>query len=416
MIAFHYPPCDGSSGLQRTLAFTRYLDQYGWEPALLTVSAGAYEKISSSLLDAVPDGMPIKRALALDAARHLSLWNRYPTALAIPDRWVSWRYTGPRAALKLIRQFKPDAMWSTFPIATAHLVAASVARKTGLPWIADMRDPMVELDPYSGIEYPENQDIRESRLKIENDIMELAAKVVFCTDGSRSICLDRYGADCSSRFTVIPNGFDEDAFVRAESRARGPDSGKEPGFNIVHSGTVYPGSDRGPEALFEALRQLREDGELPRRFRLVLRASGHDDYLRNLIVRFDISTLVELAPPVPYESALVEMLESDALLVMQGHASNPAIPAKIYEYFRARKPILGLLHPAGDTAELLRSLDAGLLAPLDDAEKISNTLKELFHGVASGRCLSLAENELRRYSRQHQTRELARVLDSIATS
>src|SRR5690606_24322412 len=46
MIAFHYPPCGTSSGLQRTLAFTRYLNRYGWMPAVVTASPRAYEALS----------------------------------------------------------------------------------------------------------------------------------------------------------------------------------------------------------------------------------------------------------------------------------------------------------------------------------------------------------------------------------
>src|SRR5690554_1199351 len=140
MIAFHYPPCGTSSGLQRTLAFTRYLDRYGWEPALVTAAPRAYEAVSEAQTAAIPAHMPIRRAFALDAARHLSIGGRYPSRFAIPDRWSSWRYMGVRAALDLVRRFRPAAIWSTYPLATAHMIASVVAQRTGLPWVADMRD------------------------------------------------------------------------------------------------------------------------------------------------------------------------------------------------------------------------------------------------------------------------------------
>jgi hypothetical protein len=144
-----------------------------------------------------------------------------------------------------------------------------------------------------------------------------------------------------------------------------------------------------------------------------LRASGHEEYLGGLIRDFRLFETVELAPAVTYQAALEEMLNSDALLVIQGPSSNPAIPAKIYEYFRARKPILGLLHPDGDSAALMRSLDAGVVAPLDDPARISRALEELLKGDDSSRSLTISEDKLAEYSRERQTGDLVRLLDDL---
>ncbi len=416
MIAFHYPPCHGSSGLQRTLAFTRYLSQFGWDPAVLTVWPHAYEATSDSLIDAIPAGMPIRRVFALDTAKHLSLMGRYPSAFAVPDRWVSWRLLAVRAAMKLVHKFRPDVVWATYPIATAHMIGAAVARRSGLPWVADMRDPMVEYDPYTGMHFPKDEAVRESRLNIENDVIRLASRVVFCTEGARSICLDRYGAQHSDKYAVIPNGYDDASFRQVEEKCSQTVAKQGCGFVLLHSGTVYPDFDRGPAGLFKALSSLREEGELPDGFCLVLRASGHVKYLTGLINKFKIEDLVELAPSVTYQAALKEMLESDALLVIQGPSSNPAIPAKLYEYFRARKPILGLLHPEGDTAALLQSLGAGIVAPLDDPARIASALKSLFENVTEGRSLTISERDLPGFSRENQTGDLARLLDTLQTA
>ncbi|RLA51359.1 MAG: glycosyltransferase [Gammaproteobacteria bacterium] len=413
MIAYHYPPCHGSSGLQRTLAFTRYLTRYGWDPALLTVSVGAYEKTSNSLMNAVPADMPIERVMTLDIARHLSLSGRYPASLAVPDRWVSWRLAAIRKVNKLVNEFRPDAIWSTYPIATAHMIGSFVARKSGLPWVADMRDPMVEYDPYTDTHFPESERIRRSRLRIEKNVVEGASKIIFCTEGARSICLDRYGSHQSDNYHVVPNGYDDAAFVQAEHRLKRSRDVAQTGYKLLHSGTVYPDSDRGPEALFEAIHNLSERDVLPPGFRLTLRATGHDDYLERLIKKFKIDGLVELAPMVTYQLALDEMLNSDALLVIQGPSSNPAIPAKLYEYFRARKPILGLLHPEGDTSALLQSLNAGVVAPLDDPGRIAAAMQELLSCDKRDRSLTVSDRDLPKFSRETQTGDLARVLNSL---
>jgi glycosyltransferase involved in cell wall biosynthesis len=409
MIAFHYPPCGTSSGLQRTLAFTRYLPSYGWEPALVTASPRAYETVSDAQLSSIPADMPMSRALALDAMRHLSIGGHYPSFLALPDRYSSWRYAGVLSALRLVRRFKPDVIWSTYPIATAHAIASVVARRTGIPWIADMRDPMVEYDEVSGRHFPPDQRIRAARLRIEEDVVR-HAHVVFCTHGAKDICLRRYAQRHSVRCSVIENGYDEAAFAECDGRRSSQSRRASDGFRLLHSGTVYPGTDRGPEALLEALRQLENSQSLPQGFRLVMRAPGHEKYLRELIERANVSHLVELAPPLAYQSALAEMFDSDALLVLQGRTSNPAIPAKVYEYLRTRKPLLALVHPAGDTARLLRELDAAVLGPLDDAAAITGVLRDFLERIAAGTAPVIAPAALPRFSRELQTGELAEAL------
>lgn len=411
MIAFHYPPCHGSSGLQRTLAFTRYLGRHDWAPVVLSASSNAYESTSESLLDRIPSDVPVKRALALDAARQLAIRGRYPARFAIPDRWASWKYHGVRAAMRLVRKHKPDAIWSTYPIATAHHIAASVAEKSGLPWVADMRDPMVEIDPYTGLEFPEDPDIRRSRLRIESLVMQRSSRVVFCTAGARRICIERYGAEVAGKFDVIANGYDESTFEQAETTQA--ETAKKEGFVLLHSGTVYPGSDRGPEELFKAIRSLAAKRHLPHGFRLVFRAPGHTEYVTNLIGEFRLSSYVKVEPQVTYRVALEEMLQSDALLVIQGPSSNPAIPAKLYECFRARRPLFALVHPAGDTAALLTSLGAGVTAPLDDTDAICAALAKLFSGIQAGEQFNVSDAELPVFSRANQTGELARLLDKL---
>jgi len=360
----------------------------------------------------VSGALRLERAFALDTARHLSIGGRYPTALALPDRWRTWQPFAVRAGLKLIRHFRPRIIWSTYPVASAHAIGARLARLTGLPWVADMRDPMVEHDPYSGIDYPRDPRIRAARLEIEREVVRHAKRVVFCTAGSLRISADRYGPDAASRFSIIPNGYDEQVFADSEQDLA-PRERERQGFTLIHSGTVYPGDDRGPGALFAALATLRDQGRLPANFRLSLRATGYDAEMRALVESAAVGNLVEIAPAVPYRQALGEMLQADGLLLLQGAASNPAIPAKLYEYLRARRPLLALVHPAGDSAALLRELNAAVIAPLDDARAIATALGNFLDRCAAGTAPVVSKAVADRFSRRTQTGELAALLNSI---
>lgn len=372
MIAYHFPPLAGSSGIQRTLRFVQHLPALGWQPLVLSASPNAYERTSDDLLADVPAGTVVRRAFALDTARHLQIAGRYMGWMARPDRWISWQFDAVRQGLKLIDEFKPDVIWSTYPIATAHVIASKLHRKTGIPWVADFRDPMAQ----DG--YPADPKTWQSFKHIEADAATHARFCVFTTPGAARIYRERYPAN-ADRMVVLENGYDEESFAAAMPRSQA-DSSIEPGQRpliMLHSGIVYP-SERDPTQLFEALGRLRKENKLSTTdLRIRFRASVHDDLLQNLALVHGAQDFIELCSAIPYREALAEMMAVDALLVMQASNCNAQIPAKIYEYLRAGKPILGLTDPDGDTAGVLRGAGLNDMARLDSVNEIVNALTDL---------------------------------------
>lgn len=406
MIAYHFPPLAGSSGIQRTLRFAQELPGFGWKPSVLTTDVRAYERTSADLLAQVPEGLPVWRSFALDTARHLALRGRYVAAMARPDRWASWKHMGVRDGLRLVREWQPDMIWSTYPIATAHLIGSEIARRTGLPWIADFRDPMAQ----DG--YPSDPQTWKQFKAIEEDAMRYAALSVFTTPGAARMYSGRYPW-AAERITVVENGYDEQSFAEVEA-GRVDDAPLNPGaITLLHSGIVYP-SERDPTALFRALGDMRQSGALAAAgLRLRFRAPEHVGLLEELAREHRLQDFVEIVPPIPYREALREMLAADALLVMQGPGCNEQIPAKVYEYLRARRPMLGLVDPAGDTAGLLRSAGVQHLAHLCDPAAIAATLLGFVAMVRSGQAPRPDETIVRRSSRRERAAELARLFDRV---
>jgi len=254
MVAYHFPPLAGSSGIQRTLRFVQHLKDFGWEPTVLTVHPRAYERTSDDLMGEIPTGIPVERAFALDTARHFSIRGRYPGFFALPDRWISWRFAAVSAGLRIIRDWKPQVIWSTYPIATAHVIGDVLQRRSGLPWIADFRDPMAQEG------YPPDPQVWRSYQKIEERAILRSRFSTFTTPGAARTYKVRY-PDAAKRIVVLENGYDEESFagVADASVIRVPlNSGS---LTLLHSGIVYP-SERDPTQLFAALRQMVESGRL----------------------------------------------------------------------------------------------------------------------------------------------------------
>jgi hypothetical protein len=146
-----------------------------------------------------------------------------------------------------------------------------------------------------------------------------------------------------------------------------------------------------------------------------LRATGHDAYHRALIREYGIEDLVFLEPSIPYREALREMMDVDGLLILQASNCNHQVPAKIYEYLRAKRPILALTDSAGDTARVLREAQLGAIEPLDDEGRIAVGLLKFLSDVRSGAARIAADECVEKHSRQARTADLAAMLDELSS-
>lgn len=404
MIAYHFPPLAGSSGIQRTLRFIQHLPKFGWKPMVLSANPRAYERTSEDLDGDVPSDTIVRRAFALDTARHLSIGGRYAAAWARPDRWVSWKFDAVRQGMRMIREFRPQIIWSTYPIATAHLIGAELHKRSGIPWVADFRDPMAQDD------YPTDPTTRQKLHDIEAEVVNRASLSVFTTPGAARICRQRY-PESAERIRVIENGYDEESFADV-TNGREEQPLNLGALTLLHSGIVYP-SERDPTQLFVALASLKEaDLGAASRLRIRFRAAVHDDLINQLVKQYGVEDLIEILPPIPYKQALAEMTSADALLVMQAANCNEQIPAKIYEYLRAGRPILGLTDQRGDTAGALRAAGCNAFASLDSSAEIHKLLLDFLSG-ANAPFLTNPEI-VRTSSRMARTEHLAHVMNSIS--
>jgi glycosyltransferase involved in cell wall biosynthesis len=351
--------------------------------------------------EVAPD-VAVERAFALDTRRHLSARGRYPWWLASPDRWTSWRWGAALSGGRLIRDRRPDVLWSTYPIATAHVIGADLHRRFGIPWVADFRDPMAQ----DG--YPADPRIWRAFKAIEQHTLGTARWSVFTTPGAARVYENRYPR-FAPNIRVLPNGYDEASFAALDGATSGP---LTPGATtLLHSGVVYP-SERDPTHLFEALGRLvaaGRFGQAPLKVRF--RASANDAMLNDLARRHGLQSLVEVLPAIDYREALAEMFRADGLLILQAANCNEQIPAKLYEYLRAGRPILALTDPSGDTAGAVRDAGIGAIARLDSTDDIVAALDEFVDAIRQGRAVLPQSSAVARLERREQARDLAALLE-----
>jgi hypothetical protein len=105
------------------------------------------------------------------------------------------------------------------------------------------------------------------------------------------------------------------------------------------------------------------------------------------------------------------MVRADALLVLQAANCNEQIPAKLYEYLRAGRPILALTDPRGDTAQVMREAGLNSIARLDATDEIAKALEDFIATLQSRRARLPLSGYVAQCSRQGRAAMLAQLLE-----
>ena len=182
---------------------------------------------------------------------------------------------------------------------------------------------------------------------------------------------------------------------------------------LVHSGLLSPDT-RSPVPFFEALAKVLDNGCFNGQpVQVVFRASHSEAEHRPVTERLGLTAVVRWEGGLPYRAALAEMLGADGLLIFQGHQHDTQIPAKIYEYCRAGRPVMGLVGMGGKTARFMAGEGLMHLAPLLEAEAIVTVLRQFLTALQGGTAPTVSLERARQFSRECRTAELAAVLNAV---
>ena len=332
--------------------------------------------------------------------------------MALPDNWQNWVVGGVVAGLISVIRQKPDVIVSTYPIASAHIIAYVLHRITGVPWVSDLRDPMAQTG------YPSDQLRKKIYEWIERKIVKHCRFAIVTAPGAKALYQQRFPEIADDFWQIIPNGYDEKLFEQLKPVATAPskNSGEKKRCVVLHSGLIYP-DERDPSQLFSALSELKQEGAANIEHLLLrLRATGNDTLYQQQIDQLNIADLVKLEPPVSYLPALEEMLGVDGLLLLQADNCNYQIPAKAYEYIRAQKPVLALTPALGDTGQLLAKVGVADISPLDDKDQIKIALIHFLEKIREKKFVSVCHETIEQYSRQSQAVKFQALLEKVNSS
>lgn len=353
MLTAAWPPIARVGG-RRPLRLARRLPALGWEPIVLTPEPDAVFRASPPTdpsLQAPPVevlrvGRPVpstrlhRRAAGLPGGR---LLQRAVAEALLPDQYVEWI----PAALAAARRVDAHAVWATGPPFGMHVAGAAVARMLGLPLILDYRDPWTVAEGVPRARWQRVPGRAMALRRLERALLERAAAVVYVADDIRDRTRRAFPTVPSGGWRVIPNGFD------------GADVGPVAPLRPLRPTLLYAGSCYGSRSMRPVLGALA-DGFGPGERGLRLQIFGElDPAAQAFLDAHPLPGRVAVEERVPAAVLAAYLRGADGLLLIVG-GTHHTVPAKLFDYMAAGRPVVGLGAAGGAAAAVVERCGIGL--------------------------------------------------------
>jgi len=425
ILTYYWPP-SGGAGVQRWLKFTKYLREFGWEPIIYTAENAEYPAIDNSLEKDIPEGVQVlkqavwepyayyKKLIGVNKeekinagflaekkrpgmAEKFAIWLR--GNFFIPDARKFWIKPSIRYLIQYLNHNSVDAIVSTGPPHTMHMIALGLKQKTGLPWLADFRDPWTNIDFYHELMLSGIADRKHHRMELS--VLKSADEVVVISKSMKTDFEQLFVRD----YTVITNGYDMDDVPSSTIQT-------DEKFSVAHIGTMV--KTRNPVNLWNALSTLvSENKEFADALEIKL-AGSVDHTVSESIESAGLSKYVNKISYLPHNEVSKLQQQARVLLLLINDTPNARVilPGKFFEYMAARRPILCIGPMDGDAAEIISETHSGMVVDKDDKEGIKQALQQLFTNFRNNEN-AVNSKGIEKFSRRELTSAMAKRLNTL---
>jgi glycosyltransferase involved in cell wall biosynthesis len=426
IITYYWPP-SGGAGVQRWLKFSKYLPKFGWQPVVFTPENVEAPVIDHSLLQDFPPEVEVVKNRIWEPydlykfflgkkkedkmqtgfisegkqkpkiQENISIWIR--GNFFIPDARKFWIKPSIKHLSKYLNENPVDAIVSTGPPHSTHLIALALKKQFNLPWIADFRDPWTNIDFYKDLKLSKWADKKHRSL--EKKVLNTADQII-CVSNTMKQEFQEIASD--AKIQVITNGYDESDYAKTTIK-------KQDKITFAHIGSISP--NRNPLLFWEAMSLLvKKIGIETLQQKVTIQLIGNVDYsVKQTIINKGLETLVEYVNHVPHNEVTVFQQKAHYLILAINNSPNAkgVLTGKLFEYLASGTPIIGVGPLDGDAAEILNKTGCGKMH--DDVNEL---LIFLLDSVNNKSTEWHRNSEIvKTYSREFLTKKLTQLLNNI---
>jgi hypothetical protein len=420
IITYYWPPA-GGSGVQRWLKFSKYLRGFDIEPVIYTIDNPSYPILDKSSESEIPKDLEILKQAIFEPNSMLSFFGRNnkkesagflnpnPTFLGkivqyiranyfIPDARKFWIQPSVNFLSNYLENNHIDAIITTGPPHSMHLIGLELKKKLGIKWISDFRDPWTEIDYFQQL--PLTKKATKKHQDLEQEVLRKSDMVVVVGETMKEKFLQH-----TKRIEVLTNGFDSNENSLTQEL--------DQKFSITHVGLMN--SDRNPTILWKVLNEISNTNpNFKNDLRIKLIGKIDDAVIQDLKV-FDHNT-IETIPYLDHKDVSKYQASSQVLLlsINEVPSAKGIITGKIFEYLQAKRPILAIGPEDGDAAMILKNTNAGTIVGFKNKTVLKATILNLYKDYKEG-VLFVKSINIEQYHRKNITSQLAEVIKKVVS-
>lgn len=415
IVTYYWPPA-GGSGVQRWLKFVKYLQEFGIEPIIYTVANPKYPILDNSLKSEIPENITVLKQPIWEPNNLLSFFKKNKTQQSagflnpnpsffgkvlqyiranyfIPDARKFWIKPSVKYLENYLSNNKIDAIITTGPPHSLHLIGLELKKKTNIKWVSDFRDPWTEIDYFDQL--PLTKKSIGKHQKLEDKVLRNSDAVLVIGKTMKEKFIQ-----FSKSIYVLTNGFDsvkEKQIVPLDTK-----------FTITHIGLMN--ADRNPYSFWKAIKELaKENDSFANDYQVQLVGEVASE-VKESIKNNQLENVIEIGY-VSHQKVNEYQLKSQVLLlsVNKVKSAKGIITGKIFEYLQAKRPILAIGPVDGDLSEILNDTNAGSIVDFDDVDTIKSEILKMYFSFKED-VLEIKSKNITQYHRRNLTENLSKII------
>ena len=434
IITYYWPPT-GGSGVQRWVKFAKYLPSEGWEPVIYTPENPEQLAVDHSLEAEIAEGTEViktritepydlykkflrrsghsKEAVEVNPvnaqnksfAQKAAMWVR--GNLFRPDPRCLWINPSVRYLKKYLEDHPVDLIVSTGPPQSMHLIGRKLAQQTGLPWIADFRDPWTKIFYFKHLSMTKATE--RWHQKMEKAVLDDADAVVAVSP----LVQQEFQAMTRTPVELITNGYDECDFP--EGRDKDAAGGEDKDFIITHTGLFA--ADGNPTVLWDVISEkCRKDEDFRKALKIKLIGKTDAQVLESI----EEAGLKENLEDLGYQkhSVAVQAQRKASLLILPLRKEpeyKAVLPGKLFEYLASCRPVMGIGQPDGAMSMILDKTNTGAVYDWEDSISMKKYIDDCWKEHLSGN-LIIKDGDISVFTRRNLTHQMVELFNKVIES